>query len=248
MYKRKTIDQLLSEDIERCEQFLLNPLDEAAGGALYTEITGRYDTIINDFGNGLYQYFAERHFYDPEISGATLVHNLRVLLNKMITYQATNYPPVQSVSINRKEKQMSNKIFIVHGHDNEAVQEMARTLEKGGFEAVILHEQPDAGLTIIEKIERYTDVAFAVILYTECDIGRDKESPVENEQYRARQNVVFEHGYLISKLGRDHVCALVKGDVETPGDISGVLYVPMNANGCMENAFGTKYAGCWIIG
>lgn len=77
-------------------------------------------------------------------------------------------------------------------------------------------------------------MAFAVILYTECDIGRDKESPVENEQYRARQNVVFEHGYLISKLGRDHVCALVKGDVETPGDISGVLYVPMNANGAWK--------------
>lgn len=44
-----------------------------------------------------------------------------------------------------------------------------------------------------------------------------------------RQNVVFEHGYLIGKLGRDHVCALVKGDVETPGDISGVIYTSMDS-------------------
>ena len=131
---------------------------------------------------------------------------------------------------------MSNKIFIVHGHDELAVQEMARTLEKWGFEAIILHEQADMGMTIIEKIEKYTDVDYAVVLYTECDYGRAKEEDTSKERFRARQNVVFEHGYLISKLHRDHVCALVKGNVETPGDISGVVYVPMDDNGAWKMA------------
>ncbi|WP_354431881.1 MULTISPECIES: TIR domain-containing protein [unclassified Mucilaginibacter] len=45
---------------------------------------------------------------------------------------------------------------------------------------------------------------------------------------RARQNVVFEHGYLIGKIGRGNVCALVKDDVETPNDISGVVYIKMD--------------------
>ena len=63
-----------------------------------------------------------------------------------------------------------------------------------------------------------------------------EEASVDDEKYRARQNVVFEHGYLISKLHRDHVCALVKGDVETPGDISGVVYVPMDDNGAWKMA------------
>lgn len=140
---------------------------------------------------------------------------------------------------------MSNKVFIVHGHDELAVQEMARTLEKWGFDAIILHEQADQGLTIIEKIEKYTDVDYAVVLYTECDYGRAKEEAKENEKFRARQNVVFEHGYLISKLHRDHVCALVKGNVETPGDISGVVYVAMDSNGAwkMQLAKNMKAAG-----
>lgn len=129
---------------------------------------------------------------------------------------------------------MSNKVFVVHGHDDAAKLDMARTLEKAGFEAIILHEQPDAGRTIIEKFENYSDVSFAVILYTECDLGRDKEMPVDSEKYRARQNVVFEHGFFIGKLGRDHVCAFVKGDVETPGDLSGVLYVPMDKAGAWK--------------
>jgi predicted nucleotide-binding protein len=47
-------------------------------------------------------------------------------------------------------------------------------------------------------------------------------------QKRARQNVVFEHGYFIGKIGRGNVCALVKGDIETPNDISGIVYINMD--------------------
>ena len=129
---------------------------------------------------------------------------------------------------------MSKEVFIVHGHDDAAKQEMARTLEKAGFKAIILHEQPDGGCTIIEKIKRFTNVAFAVVLYTECDLGRAKEDNPDAERYRARQNVVFEHGYLIGKLGRNKVCAFVKGNVETPGDISGVVYTTMDVNGAWK--------------
>lgn len=144
----------------------------------------------------------------------------------------------QGEEIGEKET-TSNKVFIVHGHDKAAYQEMARTLEKGGFEAIILREQPASGRTIIEQIEQYTkDVAFAVVLYTECDLGRAKEMNQKDEKYRARQNVVFEHGYLIAKLGRDHVCALVKGNVETPSDISGVVYVNMDPAGAWKMQLG----------
>ncbi len=125
MKGKKTINQLISEDIERCKQFLSNPTDENAGCALYVEITGKYDSIIEGFGNGLYQYYPKQHFYDPEISCESLIHNLKVLLNKMISYQAANYLSIQNTPLQREEKHMSNKIFIVHGHDNEAIQEMA---------------------------------------------------------------------------------------------------------------------------
>ncbi len=118
------------------------------------------------------------------------------------------------------------KVFIVHGHDGEAKQEVARFIEKFGLEAIILHEKASSSKTIIEKIEAYTtNIGFGIILYTACDIG-GKDTDSLNS--RARQNVVFEHGYLIGKLGRENVCSLVKGEIETPGDISGVVYMSMN--------------------
>ena len=84
---------------------------------------------------------------------------------------------------------ISKRVFIVHGHDNEAKQETARTLEKAVYEAIILHEQPNLGNTIMEKLECCTDVDYAIVLYTECDLGRAKEANEAEERYRARQNV-----------------------------------------------------------
>ena len=238
--RNESISQMLANDIERCKVFLENGEDEKTGIDLYIDITSRYDSIIPDFGSGLYQYYADQHFYDPDISGDTLTFNLKKLLNKMIAYQAMNCPKNTTADslISTKNKRAipknNNKVFIVHGHDDLAKETVARSLEKMGFEAIILHEQPDEGKTVIEKIEANSDVAYAVVLYTECDLGRDKTLPESENQNRARQNVVFEHGYLTAKLGRDHVCPLVKGKVETPGDISGVVYTPMDDNKAWE--------------
>lgn len=138
-----------------------------------------------------------------------------------------------SVGIDKAEI-VGNKVFIVHGHDEEAKITVARTLEQLELKAVILHEQPDEGKTIIEKLETYSSVAYAIILYTECDIGRAKELKEQDNRYRARQNVVFEHGLFIGALGRNRVCALVKGNVEKPGDIDGVVYVPMDEAGAWK--------------
>jgi predicted nucleotide-binding protein len=126
-------------------------------------------------------------------------------------------------------KKVKNKVFIVHGHDNETKQEVARFIETIGLKTIILHEQANNGMTIIEKIEHYANEAnFAIILYTPCDRGRGALETKIKARYRARQNVVFEHGYLMAKIGRKNVCALVKGEIETPSDISGVVYTTLD--------------------
>lgn len=46
---------------------------------------------------------------------------------------------------------VNNKVFIVHGHDSELKEKVARRLEQQGIEAIILSEQANRGRTIIEK-------------------------------------------------------------------------------------------------
>lgn len=120
-----------------------------------------------------------------------------------------------------------SKVFIVHGHDDGLKNEVARFIEKLDLKAIILHEQPNAGKTIIEKIEFYSNVGFGIVLYTECDIGSKKG---EEPKSRARQNVVFEHGFLIGRLGREFVSHLATSNIEMPNDISGTVYVDKDNN------------------
>lgn len=117
----------------------------------------------------------------------------------------------------------SNEVFIVHGRDTLLRTQVENVLRALGLEPIILQEQANIGKTIIEKIEKYTDVGFGIVLYTPCDEGRLK-SEEEELKPRARQNVVLEHGYLMGKLGRERVCCLVSDDVEFPSDIQGVVY------------------------
>lgn len=144
-----------------------------------------------------------------------------------------------------KEK---SKVFIVHGHDNETKQEVARFIESIGLQTIILHEQASRSMTIIEKIEYYSNEAsFAIVLYTPCDKGRGATENTVPARDRARQNVVFEHGYLMAKIGRKNVCALVKGDIETPSDISGVVYTPLDAFGGWKNELMKELKACGYI-
>ncbi len=122
----------------------------------------------------------------------------------------------------------SNKVFIVHGHDEAALQGLARFIEKLGLHAVVLREKPDQGRTIIEKFESEADVGFAVILLTPDDIGGSSTASTPNA--RARQNVIFELGYFTGKLGRGRVMLLKKGSPEIPSDLYGVLYTEMDAS------------------
>lgn len=154
------------------------------------------------------------------------------LLDEMPAELPLKAPDVNSVttkkeSRSKKSALMNSKVFIVHGHDDALKESVARFLDKLGLIPIILHEQASQSRTIIEKIEVNSDVGFGICLYTECDVGAVKSSS-ETLNSRARQNVVFEHGFLIGKLGREKVAALVKGEVEKPNDISGVVYISAN--------------------
>lgn len=115
------------------------------------------------------------------------------------------------------------KVFIVHGHDHQLLDEVELMLRRIGLEPIIVKNEANAGRTIIEKIEDLTDVGFGIVLYTCCDEGRKKGD--SDFKDRARQNVIFEHGYLYAKLGRGRVAALNDDGIEIPSDLSGVLYI-----------------------
>lgn len=125
---------------------------------------------------------------------------------------------------------MTKRVFIVHGHDTSIRNEVELFVRSIGYEPVILCKQPDMGSTIIEKIERESStISYAIIIYTSCDLGK-ANTEIELKP-RARQNVIFEHGYMYAQLGRTRVCAILEEGVEQPSDLQGVVYKKIDKEG-----------------
>ena len=152
-----------------------------------------------------------------------------------MTFAAANVPPKNTMKMTIPNK----KIFIVHGHDENLKGQVEQFLGLLNLEPIILHKQADQGLTIIEKFEKHSDVSFAVVLLTPDDAGGKLKKPtswgfigsemeIESKTTRARQNVIFEFGYFLGKLGRPKVCGLYCKGVELPSDYDGVLYTEVD--------------------
>ena len=130
-------------------------------------------------------------------------------------------------------KESSRSVFIVHVHDGASKEAVARFLSQLDLNPIILHEQPNGGKTVIEKFEANADVSFAVVIMTPDDEANAVSAP-ETKERRARQNVVLELGYFIGRLSRKHVAALKETSVQVPSDISGVVYIDLDAGGAWK--------------
>lgn len=178
-------------------------------------------------------YYSREELAEKVAMLESIVEGLEFKAAKFVAPSAATASPAQTKAPSK------NEVFVVHGHDDAAKSEVARLLEKVGLTPIILHEQANAGQTIIEKFEKHAAlVGFAVVLLTPDDMGAPTSKP-QPLSPRARQNVILELGYFIGKLSRNRVCALYSG-VEIPSDLLGVVYVERDRAGAWRWALGNE--------
>lgn len=177
----------------------------------YTRICRKLSAIPYEEGQSLYSYIDKCDNQE-----------LMLLKEKKVIYDSLNNCVIRKQMISEGGKSM--KTFIVHGHDSEVKLALKNYLQNTlkMEEPIILAEKASKGLTIMEKFEKYSQECNLVFVLLTPD---DKYSNTEN--YRARQNVIFEMGYFLGKLGRDsgRVILLYKGNLDLPNDISGLVYI-----------------------
>jgi predicted nucleotide-binding protein len=128
------------------------------------------------------------------------------------------------------EPKAKRRVLVVHGRNHEVRERVARFLMKLDLEPVLLDEQPALGRTLIEKLESQAGLSFAVVILTGDDVGA-LAADADRLHSRARQNVIFELGFSVGRLGRERVCTLYEERVELPSDVHGVEYTPIDAAG-----------------
>ncbi len=159
-----------------------------------------------------------------------MIEKQYAILRNFITSKLAYYRLV----ITQKERKMdvqkgirnSKKIFIIHGH-SEAKRRELEVLLKENFELdpVILSDQPNQGMTIIEKFEKYaSECSYAFALFTPDDIVTAADG---NQYFQARPNVIFELGWFYANLGRSRVCILDQASEKSSifSDLQGVMRI-----------------------
>ena len=119
------------------------------------------------------------------------------------------------------------QIFIVHGHDADARDQLELALRRLGLEPFVLMNTSGEGKTLIEalegKIGRDYSSDFGIVLMTPDDVGYAKKDGPARAEPRTRQNVILETGMLLSSLTRQRIAIVVKGHVELPSDLQGII-------------------------
>lgn len=199
---------------------------------LLRRICGADSNYVTDLGRirfgPMYAPAPEHAMVEAWRSAEGRIRNLINTIKEEIVLFEAAAPPEESGSAIAEQ---NKSVFVVHGHDEELKQSVARTIEKLGLESVILHEKPNKGRTIIEKFQDYSAVGFAVCLLSADDVGRAVSGA--DESFRARQNVILELGFFLGRLGRERVAAIYRPheNFDLPSDYSGVLFIEYDSDG-----------------
>lgn len=242
----------LTRTLESMKAFDSNSVNENDLGAV-TALTAQIERAVEKtFGEGtadalrfrqagsihgfrsMYQEphdFARHVQEDLDRGIALITQAIAELENDLAEHDSVSAGAVVS---NPQPAPFQNKIFIVHGRPEGPKQSVARFLESLGIEAIILHEQPSQSRSVIEKIEAFGDVDFAIVLMTPDDIGGLANAP---QLSRPRQNVLFELGYFIGKLTRSKVCVLKAGEMEMLSDYVGPIWVDFDDAGAWRQSY-----------
>jgi predicted nucleotide-binding protein len=155
-------------------------------------------------------------------------HSLEERVSRVLGNPSTSSGPGSPTGTDAQEKA---RIFVVHGHDTIARDQLELALRRLGLEPFVLMYSSGDGDTIIEALEKrigkkYT-TDFGIVLFTPDDMGHAKDSPADIKP-RPRQNVVLEAGMLVASMTRARVAFILKGHLEMPSDLNGVIYANFN--------------------
>ena len=124
------------------------------------------------------------------------------------------------------------RIFVVHGADSDALDQLRLVLFSLGLEPLVQKNVDGKGMhlfqALMENISRESDCA--IVLLTPDDYGYRNTESETDRQPRARQNAILEAGMAFARLGPDKTILLKKGALELPSDLDGIIRLEYNKN------------------
>jgi predicted nucleotide-binding protein len=160
------------------------------------------------------------------------------LLGAQLAAQHDDSPLAERVETSMPQPTRARKVLLAHGRDDRWAQAVAHLLEQAGsHELTILDQRAEQRAELLEDAgDQRAAPRYAVVLLTADDIGGRRLESAEEPYFapRARQDVVFEMGFLAAALTPACVCVLYEEGVELPCELDEISHVRLDLAGTWQ--------------
>lgn len=224
--------------VKHPEAFLFLPPNEASWRFTRQQFISEVDSVLTiGGGDGTYQVglemaLAKKRLVPIGSFGGASERLLADLIATKRLREPTKFaslnnpwhPLLASHAISLAGANEPSKVLLIHGHslDRNEVHDWLQLQRLA--QPVVMVQEFTAGQTIPEKFESLAAETDAAIALATPDDLASAAIEADITRLRARQNVWVEVGWFWGRLGRERVMLLVRGDVEVPSDLDGIIY------------------------
>ncbi len=201
---------------------LLNPIKVTKAVLFWSNVTADKLSLPNQ--ENLVAAKDKKYLIESVVKGK--VKGAYLCTEKFLPSTEKNTSPSQSKT--SASGNLGRRIIVVSGVDDEMKQALTGALTKLSLVPLVMCEEPSQGKKIVENFSRdYADVAFAVVLLSPDDFAYPKNEDATKRKLRPQQDVVFELGFLLGKLGKGNLLVFFREctNFEIPTDFEGIKVV-----------------------
>jgi predicted nucleotide-binding protein len=221
---------------------LLNPIKVAKVVLFWSHVTA--DKLLLPNQENFVSTKDKKYLIESIVKGK--VKGAYLCTEKFLPKTENRSSPSQSKSASGN---LSRRIIVVSDSDEEMNQAINEALTKLSLIPVVLCEEPSQGKKIIESFSRdYADVVFAVVLLSPDDFGYAKNEAPTKRKLRPKQNVIFELGFLLGKLGKGNVLVFFRecANFENPLDFEGIKVTAFDDRDSWKLALLRELSNCGL--
>ncbi len=194
----------------------------------YEEVCRHYDNLEPHIKNAFY---VKRYYENARRRMGYPVPNPMEMTRAVDDIGGNTISANSDEGLVRQEDKKEKNVFVIYGGQPSELQYLEMMLTYNRVPYVILAKEVKTGETIIEAFERLASKAdFAIALCT-------PEDEMKSGQWYVRQNVIFECGFFMARLGRKNVVLLNKHsnkEMVLPSDFSNIYQIAMDGNDWMN--------------
>lgn len=142
-------------------------------------------------------------------------------------------------------EKLPKQFILVKGRNTEMNSAAEDAVKKLGIDYTSLQTDSDAGADMLSDFSAYKD-SYALVVLGDDEVGTLRDNFPKNATLRAETWICFMMGYLVARLGRDHVFAIHRkvSNYQVPYEFDSLLYYPYDEEGrwqfdlvkCLKNA------------